>query len=122
MAWWYLVCFDPGNYLLIISIFKPFQKGGYYGNHKKKWHTVSHFPGLFNDFLTKDLWNSGFDNDSPTGTTIPIVNIKECNENFTVEMTAPGIHKNDFEVELNGNTLIITSENNQEEQTKKTER
>ncbi len=80
------------------------------------------FPGFFNDFLTKDLWNWNLENSSLTGTTIPAVNIRENNENFIVEMAAPGMQKSDFKVELNGNSLSIGSEKNYEEETKEDER
>lgn len=79
-------------------------------------------PGFFNDFLTKDLWNWNLENSSLTGTTIPAVNIRENNEHFIVEMAAPGMSKNDFKVELNGNSLTISSEKNYEEETKEEER
>ncbi|MEP7107811.1 MAG: Hsp20/alpha crystallin family protein [Ferruginibacter sp.] len=89
---------------------------------KRNGNPLPGFPGFFNDFITKDLWNWGLDNSSHTGTTIPAVNIRENNENFLVEMAAPGMTKNDFKVELNGNTLVITSEKNFEEETKEEER
>lgn len=73
------------------------------------------FSGFFNDFLTKDLWDWGVNNNSMTGTSIPAVNIKENAESFEVEMAAPGMSKKDFKVELNGNILTLTSEKNQEE-------
>jgi HSP20 family protein len=65
---------------------------------------------LFDDFFSRDLWNRAVTNSSSTNTTIPLVNIKEGNENFEVEMAAPGMDKNDFKVELDGNMLTITSE------------
>ncbi len=69
------------------------------------------FPAmLFDDLLTRDLWNMGFSNSSETHTTIPAVNIKETPENFEVEMAAPGMSKSDFKVELDGNSLTISSE------------
>lgn len=69
------------------------------------------FPSmLFDDLFTRDLWNMGFRNSSETNTTIPAVNIKETPENFEVEMAAPGMSKPDFKVELDGNTLTISSE------------
>ena len=80
------------------------------------------FTGLFNDFFTKDLWNLGLEHNSHTGTTIPAVNIRENSENFFVEMAAPGMKKNDFKLELNGNTLTITSEKSVEDETKDDER
>lgn len=70
---------------------------------------------LFDDFFSRDLWNPGFNNSSASNTTIPLVNIRETSENFEVEMAAPGMTKNDFKVELDGNTLTITSEKKQDD-------
>lgn len=51
-----------------------------------------------------------------------MVNIKETNENFEVEMAAPGMNKEDFKVELDGNILKITSEKKDENEVKEGER
>ena len=67
-------------------------------------------PGFFNDFLTRDFSNWGLTNNSNTNTTIPAVNIRETSENFIVEMAAPGMKKEDFKIELDGNMLNIHSE------------
>ena len=67
-------------------------------------------PLFFNDMFTKDLFNWGRSNFSETGTTIPAVNVKETAENFEVEMAAPGMKKDDFKIELDGNMLTISSE------------
>ena len=82
------------------------------------------FPGLsfFDDVFSRDLWNWGTTNNSSTNTTIPLVNIKEDNENFLVEMAAPGMEKNDFKVELDGNLLTITSEKQNQNEVKEGER
>ena len=76
---------------------------------KRKGTHTGNIPTFFNNFLTKDIWNWDLKNSSQTGTTIPAENIKENNKKFIFEMAAPGIGKNDFKVELNGNTLIISS-------------
>lgn len=68
---------------------------------------------LFDDFLTKDLFN--WPSSSSTGTTIPSVNIFETDGEFHVEMAAPGMSKNDFKVELDNNTLTISSQKTSEE-------
>jgi HSP20 family protein len=74
-------------------------------------------PALFNDFFSRDLWNWGLANNSTTNTTIPAINIREDNDNFYVEVAAPGMKKDDFTVELDGTTLTISSERqNQNEQ------
>jgi HSP20 family protein len=82
------------------------------------------FPGLnlFDDFLSRDLWNWGANNNSSTNTTIPLVNIKETAENFEVEMAAPGMNKEDFKVELDGNLLTISSEKKETNEVKDGER
>lgn len=67
-------------------------------------------PGLFNDFLTRDLWDWGLSNNSTTNTSIPAVNIRETAEAFEVEMAAPGMNKEDFRIELDNNILTIASE------------
>lgn len=70
---------------------------------------------LFDDFFTRDLTNWGLTNNSSTQTTIPAVNIRETNDNFEVEMAAPGMNKEDFKVELDGNQLTIYSEKKSEQ-------
>jgi HSP20 family protein len=66
--------------------------------------------GMFDDFFTRDLSNWGLNNNSTTNTTLPAVNIRESAENFEVEMAAPGMTKDDFKIELDGNQLTISSE------------
>jgi HSP20 family protein len=62
---------------------------------------------FFDDFFTKDLFN--WPSSSSTGTTIPSVNIYETEGDFHVEMAAPGMSRDDFKVELDNNTLTISS-------------
>lgn len=68
------------------------------------------FSGMFDDFFNRSLsnWNNG--NFSATQTTLPSVNVKETDENYEVELAAPGMDKNDFHVTLDGNLLTISSE------------
>ena len=87
-----------------------------------RWNNYRGMTNLFDDFFSKDLWNWGLANNSDTNTTIPAVNIKENAENFVVEMAAPGMKKEDFRVELDGNTLTISSEMKNEREEKEDER
>jgi HSP20 family protein len=73
------------------------------------WSTLD-MPTLFNDFFTKDLWDWGMSNNSITNTTIPAINVKETNDDYVVEVAAPGMQKDDFKIELDGNMLTIRSE------------
>ena len=77
---------------------------------KRNGNSLNPLPTLFDDFFNRDLFNWGNTNFSDTNTTIPAVNIKETAEAYEVEVAAPGMTKNDFKVELDGNSLIISSE------------
>jgi len=77
---------------------------------------------LFDDSFNKDLFNWGNRNFSDTNTTVPAVNIKESAENYEVEVAAPGMTKNDFKVELDGNALTISSETSYQPEEKTDER
>jgi HSP20 family protein len=75
---------------------------------------------LFDDFFTRDLWNNN--SSSATNTSIPAVNIRETNDQYLVEVAAPGMSKEDFKVELDGNLLTISSEKNETSEQKEGER
>lgn len=62
---------------------------------------------LFDEFFMRDIF--GWDNWSSENSTLPKVNIMETNEDFRVEMAAPGMKKEDFHVELDNDTLTISS-------------
>ena len=85
---------------------------------KRNGTLLNSFPALFDDFFNRDLFNWGQSNFSDTNTTIPAVNIKETNDNYEVEVAAPGMTRKDFKVELDGNILTIRSEKSDEKQEK----
>src|SRR3982751_7146813 len=77
---------------------------------KRNGNLLNPLPVLFDDFFNRDLFNWGNSNFSDTNTTIPAINIKETAENYEVEVAAPGMTKKDFKIELDGNSLTISSE------------
>ncbi len=89
---------------------------------KRNGNTFNPLPMLFDDFLNRDVFNWGHSNFSDTNTTIPSVNIKETAENYEVEVAAPGMTKKDFKVELDGNSLTISSERSNQKEEKGNER
>lgn len=89
---------------------------------KRNGNLMNPLPLLFDDFVNRDLFNWGNLNYSNSNTTIPAVNIKETGENYEVEVAAPGMTKNDFKVELDGNTLIISSEKTDQKESTDEER
>ena len=66
----------------------------------------------------EDDWNNLFDwsnrNYSTFSTTLPSVNIKETGDAYLVEMAAPGMNKNDFQIEIHNNVLTIKYESKNE--------
>ncbi len=60
-----------------------------------------------------NVWSSFFNNEvfDPinAAASLPAVNIKETKENFQVELAAPGMKKDDFNVVLEKNLLKISS-------------
>ena len=67
-------------------------------------------PSIFNDFLNND-WLVERRN-----TTAPAVNIIENDEEYKIEVAAPGMTKEDFKVHINeDNELIISMEKRSEE-------
>ncbi len=76
---------------------------------KRDGDIFSRFPVLFDDFFTRSFWDWNSSNFSVTNTTVPAVNIIENDDNFEVKMAAPGMSKDDFQIELDNNVLTITS-------------
>ncbi|MDW7693659.1 Hsp20/alpha crystallin family protein [Flammeovirgaceae bacterium SG7u.111] len=70
---------------------------------------------FFDDFFRRSL--SGWPNRSIEGNYVPPVNIYETNEEFHVDMAAPGMNKKDFKIELNNSTLNIQVDIPEEEGT-----
>jgi HSP20 family protein len=89
---------------------------------KRNGNLFNPLPALFDDFFNRDLFNWGNSNFSDTNTTIPAVNIKETPETYEVEVAAPGMTKDDFRVELEGNMLTISSERSNQKEEKENER
>jgi HSP20 family protein len=74
---------------------------------------------FFNNILNRD-WNDWqIKNFSDTNTTLPSVNIKEGEDNYEVEMAAPGLEKRDFKVELKNGVLTISSQKRVKDELKK---
>ena len=64
------------------------------------------------NFFDNRFWNTGLmDNPFWNGKTMePALNIKETDDNFEIELAAPGFSKKDFEVTIEDGCLNITAE------------
>ena len=78
-----------------------------FNNRPGKGFSLDNFfneiPAFFKDDSATDNWNGGMP-----------VNIKETDENYLLEVFAPGMDKNDFKVNLEKNLLTISAEKKNE--------
>lgn len=68
------------------------------------------FQSLMNNLFSSDLMDWNNSNYSATNTTLPKVNIKETNDNFMLELAAPGMKKDDFKIAFDNGRLTISSD------------
>ena len=66
-------------------------------------------PSLFEDFFNRDWLDSSLATWRDSGATLPAVNVMETNDDFRIEVAAPGMKRGDFKVELDNNVLTISS-------------
>jgi len=79
------------------------------------------FPSLFDDFIKP--WNEWFDTSSALGRaiTVPAVNITENVNDYNISVAAPGLKKNDFHINVDGNMLTISAEKEETKEEKEEE-
>ena len=76
----------------------------------RKYNNQNWLPSIFNDF---------FDNNwmVKTNATAPAINVIESEKDYKVEVAAPGMTKDDFNIHLSeDNELVITMEKKNENQ------
>ncbi|MGQ8336372.1 Hsp20/alpha crystallin family protein [Sunxiuqinia sp. A32] len=73
-------------------------------------------PNLFEDFFGRNLWSDLFEESGWSNT--PSVNVYEGNDQFEIEVAAPGLEKKDFHIDLKDNVLTISSETKTENEEK----
>jgi HSP20 family protein len=91
------------------KIFTIKKQGGRMGTQALAKAT-ERMPSVFDDFFKP--WNEWFDNGGFTGRTmnVPAVNITEHKDEYMVSLAVPGMKKDDFKIDVDGNMLTISSE------------
>ena len=67
------------------------------------------------DWFGDDL-SSMFNSNFNRGITLPAVNIRETDDAYFVEMAVPGMKKSNFEIALDNNVLLISTEREHQEE------
>ena len=70
-----------------------------------RWHRPNTLTDMFQNFLDPD-----FSDFFSRRMTDPAANILENNDNFQLELAAPGFKKDDFKIHLENNTLTVSAE------------
>lgn len=78
----------------------------------------NYFPSFFDRFLNNELMDWNLSNFSSTNTSLPAVNVKENENEFVIEVAAPGMNKNDFNIKFHNNVLTVSSEKKDEKEEK----
>lgn len=91
-------------------------------NAKELIRRREYLPSLFNDFFRP--WDSLFDFNGGSkpfnlqSVNIPAVNISEQKDSYEVSLAAPGLKKDDFNIDIEGNTLTISAEKEEKKEEK----
>lgn len=75
-------------------------------------------PSIFDDVFKP--WDEWFNNGNGWSrlATIPPVNITENKDEFTVTLAVPGMKKDDFKIDVEGNMMTISSEKEEKKEEK----
>ena len=72
------------------------------------------FPSFLNRFFEGDLMDWNRSNFAETNSTLPAVNIRENNDEFMIDVAAPGMKKEQIKVDYENGRLTISSEKKEE--------
>lgn len=79
-------------------------------------------PSFFDRFFEGEMMDWNRNNFSTTNSTLPAVNVRENDDEFLIEVAAPGMSKNDFKIEYDNGRLTISSEHREESNRKEGEK
>ncbi len=81
-----------------------------------KVKTTTNWPSFVDEFFNTDFWPTFFDVN--TRYSVPAVNILEDDNEYRIEVVAPGIDKKDVKINLEDDVLTISSERKEENEEK----
>lgn len=81
-------------------------------NRRTTW-----LPNVLDDIFGNDWWSESLNNSMTS--TRPAINIAETDQEYRVELAAPGLEKSDFKIDLSKNVLVISSEKQSKDEEKK---
>jgi len=89
---------------------------------RKKNGNGNLFPGLTNDFFGDNLFRpdlSHFNEFLDSGIKMPPANISENEKEFRIDLSAPGLKRDDFNIEVEDGAVVISCEKKTEKEEEK---
>lgn len=77
---------------------------------------MEQFPSLLDDFFKP--WNEWFNGGLRKTMNVPAVNIVDKPDHYLLSLAAPGLKKSDFNINVDGNMLTISSEREEKKEEK----
>lgn len=74
-----------------------------------KWNPTGLTGSFFDDFFKAEFPEWSRRNFAAENATLPAINVKETDDDFQLEVAAPGMNKKDFTLELVKNVLTISA-------------
>ena len=74
-----------------------------------KWNPTGLVGNFFDDFFKAEFPEWSRRNFAAENSTLPAINVKETDDDFQLEVAAPGMSKKDFNLELVKNVLTISA-------------
>ncbi|WP_439880674.1 Hsp20/alpha crystallin family protein [Pontibacter sp. MBLB2868] len=74
-------------------------------------------PGMFSDmdrFFDSDFWGMPMQMNRQMMANMPATNIRENEKDYSIEVAAPGMKKDDFDIDVNEGVLTISSQKEEE--------
>jgi HSP20 family protein len=79
-----------------------------------KWNRgTPAFSDLFENFFNRDI--SDFLGEQKG--TVPSVNVRETKDDFRLEVAAPGLKREDFNIKIDNNVMMVTGEKEEQSET-----
>jgi len=72
-------------------------------------------PSLLEDFFNRDWVDSTLASRNYSA-TLPAVNVRETNDEYIIDVAAPGMRRDEFKVELDNNVLTISSQREEKQE------
>ncbi len=71
------------------------------------------FPSIMDEIFTPDLFNTRW---NVPKVEVPAVNVMESDTEYTLEFAAPGLKKEDFNIEINEDVITVSAERKEEKE------